>query len=724
MARPAPAAPTYWLKADAVTRRKLILVVVLFAAGMLVGKLVRPTTAPHVLTRHATPLVAHTDNPKAALAQLASASQSQPVAEMKKQTVSDADQLLRAGSIAAAAEIYDVLAQSAHGIPQLELVCRRGICHELQGDFESALADYRAVVGPSTPRLVVQTAQLGQARILIGTQLPDLAKPLLYDLIASSPSWISAGDAVQKSAQQLLACVYANEAAKNIAEHATDPGWIARPVPLFPVQNALELLLKPSAATSEQPTAAIQVASQSGKETHELLLTILTDRLSVQDFLQLLASATHLRFEWSMAAQQETLARTTQLAASRLSLPNILDAVLDPIGCTWETDQSSIRISRIADVAPDALDQQLRLRAVRTLRQVISAYPEDLSTPVAYLALANISLANGETDAAIAAYERLLTLFPRNPIKAETCFNLAKARMLRGDNAKAMESFYHVVDSTPGRELEPLAYLYLGRLMLEDGEPSKAIKPLVRAVALASDRRLSNASVLTLAAAYLFDQQPIAANQVLMEHSEGLQVEPDRDPAAFLAAVAAYRIATSPSQLQREGRRLLGALPHVDPAKFFGNYGYSLLGEAYSELQLEGPATEVYEKALKQGVSGFLGDQVTFELAALRLQRGEIDKARTLLNKLKAGPRQKWAVRSRLQLAEISYQAGKDDECLDACRQLLADTSHRVNKPSVLRIMGRVYERQGNHEKAAMCFGGLIPTDNVAGGAAAEGVVN
>jgi tetratricopeptide (TPR) repeat protein len=176
--------------------------------------------------------------------------------------------------------------------------------------------------------------------------------------------------------------------------------------------------------------------------------------------------------------------------------------------------------------------------------------------------------------------------------------------------------------------------------------------------------------------------------------------------------------------MQRDGRRLLGTLPHVDPASFFGRFGYALLGEAYNELQLEGPATDVYEKGLKQGIGGFLGDQMTFELAALHLQRGDIDKSQSLLNKLKAGPRKNWAVRSRLQLAEISYQAGKDDECLDACRQLLAETSNRVNKPSVLRIMGRVYERKGDHEKAAMCFGGLNPAESVAGGAAAEGKVN
>lgn len=631
-----------------------------------------------------------------------------------KKDLGYADGLLLEGDIAGANEAYESLARSAEGVTQLELKYRRGICYELLSEFEQALANYQSVVGQSTPTQIALAARLGQARVWIHSQLPELAKPLLFELLLNSPPWIPSGDAIQRESQQLLADVFANEAMQVTPKRLIDPKWIAQPALIFRQQLALDLVAEShsTAAQATRPDTHVTVDDRAGQDPQKILLTVLIERMAVHEVVQLLARTAQLNVEWSTQAQEESLARTTQMAVSRLSLANILDAVLDPIGCVWEFDKGTIHVRRTADVPTSVLAQIYHTRATRMLQQTIAANPDDQSTPASYLALANLAFADGHPDQAVASYQRLLQLFPRLPIKAEAYFNLAKAYMLLGDNGRARESLYKVADSAPGHALEPMAYLYLGHLHLEEGEAAKAIKPLARAVALATDRELRNLSILTLAAAYLVDQKSIAANQVLMEHSALLRSDPDRKPAAFLSAMAGFRTAATRSQVEREGRRLLAALTHVKPADFFGSYGYALLGEAYRDLQLEDSLVETYETALKEGVGNHWGELITYELAAVYFDHGEFDKAHVLLAALIASSGSAWIVKARLKMAEISFVTGKDRECLEACRQLFTVTEDSADKASILRLMGRVYERQGNHEQAAMCFGGIVPNDD------------
>jgi hypothetical protein len=55
------------------------------------------------------------------------------------------------------------------------------------------------------------------------------------------------------------------------------------------------------------------------------------------------------------------------------------------------------------------------------------------------------------------------------------------------------------------------------------------------------------------------------------------------------------------------------------------------------------------------------------------------------------------------------YAAGDDDRCLSMCRKLLETTNQDVGEQDVLKIMGRVFERQGNHQEAVLCFAGIVP---------------
>ena len=63
----------------------------------------------------------------------------------------------------------------------------------------------------------------------------------------------------------------------------------------------------------------------------------------------------------------------------------------------------------------------------------------------------------------------------------------------------------------------------------------------------------------------------------------------------------------------------------------------------------------------------------------------------------------------RARLADVEYQLGNYAECMRLCENVLATPEAKSVYGEVLKIMGEIYQAQGDHYTAALCFSGLAP---------------
>jgi tetratricopeptide (TPR) repeat protein len=134
-----------------------------------------------------------------------------------------------------------------------------------------------------------------------------------------------------------------------------------------------------------------------------------------------------------------------------------------------------------------------------------------------------------------------------------------------------------------------------------------------------------------------------------------------------------------------------------------------LVGRAYQELAMEDRMSAVYETALQKGVSGPLASEMSFAIAEAAIAQGRHDLATSRLSTIAESDNQPAALRAALRLAEICLAENQSEQCLYWCRKLTEHDAPADATP-LLRLMGRAYEQAGDHQRAALCFSGEIPT--------------
>ncbi len=196
----------------------------------------------------------------------------------------------------------------------------------------------------------------------------------------------------------------------------------------------------------------------------------------------------------------------------------------------------------------------------------------------------------------------------------------------------------------------------------------------------------------------------------LAEHRELFTDSPDEPNAAFLSALARFRARGSDTDRVRFGRGLTAALAHADPSRFFSFVGYLLVGQAYEEIGLPSEMEAVFETAIRTGRDNYLRQQMAFVLAQRYVNEGRLEDAQRLLEQLADSHDPVWARQAKMEMARLAMSAGRLNECLDLCYELIAEAEAADEKAEILKLMGSVYQKQQDYYRAAICFAGLVPT--------------
>jgi len=629
------------------------------------------------------------------------------------------DGKLLAGDPGGALRRYEsLLAQVPNGVSD-PLRYRIALCAESLGKLDRAMNEYKRLASRAAGGRIGVAAQLGQARIWSESNRAVLARRVMWNLLLRDRSNGAISPDLRAECVHRLAQLLAHQTIDPTSnDFASDSvivdaplRWSMREALLWIMNDADESqTLEPEKGEAKEPEeAAVRLTQQLGRKAEETYLTASLPKMPVAVVIELLADKAHLELDWSAAARDRVSEHTVQLAVQETTLGIILDGISDSMELVWSGSADRIRLQTRSEADADFLRIFDFAVAERMLRRATTAFPDHELTDEAYSALGNIGVRRGQLEFACLQYEQFLRQFPQSDVRVGVYFNAAKAKLRLGERDEAMKYFYHVVDEGVGDLLQVAAFLYLGRLYLEDDQAKQAIRPLTRAVSQDPDGPLRATSAITLASAYLLVSNPHAANRVLMTHRSAFAEGPHYDQTAFLAALARHQAAISATRTAKEGQSLLAALSHVEGTDFFGAQGFVLLAEAYKRLGLIEPMYSTLIRGLEVDALGEVRARMLYELAEYHRGAGDLRTCTEILASLAIDGDGKWADRAKLRLADVMYAAGDDDQCLSMCHNLLETTDQSVDEQDVLKIMGRVLERQGNHREAAMCFAGIVP---------------
>ncbi|TVS19488.1 MAG: hypothetical protein EA424_08270 [Planctomycetaceae bacterium] len=635
-------------------------------------------------------------------------------------TLQDADASFFRGHWEVAKRQYEALAANWDGRLPDAVALRIAVAAEAVGQLDQALDEYQRLSQESDSAVIAASAKLGQARVWHELGRGANARQGLWTLLLQQEAYGDWAEECLAEATHRLAHQLKHEASRSEPTDLLDPmAVVSAPNPRA-MTEVLGWLLEhseaapsdgddPAAEPSEPQTAAFS-SRRLGPTVDELYVTVRLGRIGLLTLLERLAAEADIPIVVSVTARDCLVDYNLPLDVRELKLTILLDGLADLRQLVWTVVEDRIEIHCRNEVGEDAISSFFAQAADRMIRRAITTFPGHHLAAASSWAMADLLFARTDFESAVRRYQRLLDEFPRLDGRAGAHFNLAKSLLADGRTDAALRAFFHAVDHGVGDLVEPVAYLYAGRLLIEDDQLARATRPLGRSLALANSNRLRAESVLALASLHLLNGNPHAANQALMEHRPVLVIEPYRDQAAFLAALARYQAASSSTEQDRSARGLLEALSHVSPDNFWGAYGALLTATAYRELSLYGPANSILIQGASDGNLGTIRERMLFELARNHYRCGDLQPCMEVLRELILGRRSRWSDRAELLLVQSEFDAGNDETCLRLCRELLRSSTVPATRAALLAMMGRVYQRQGKHVEAAMCFTGHLPT--------------
>lgn len=623
-----------------------------------------------------------------------------------------ASALLRSGDFASADHNFVQAAQKFQIRPSGLLAYEIGICKEKLNDRNAAIQHYR-LAADSTDKAVAQAALLGQIRVLLQSGQTTEARSLLSQLALRSSDAILIKTGIAAEVAYQWANIAYHEANSHLPDSYLSSERVIDADTLNPGVNRLLQFVDASdqiIATSPE-SEGIQTIGAAGSHPDFAAVSILRKQVEVLSLIENIVSSLEQRLAISVEAETLLATRTASVNVQNLPVNNLLDLLLEPLQLQWEYEEKiqslSIRSSR--EVNPAKAQQLTRSRASQSLRSALSTYPDHHHAPTAFVALSNLAYYDGDYNRALNLNEDIISRYRESGIQQIASFNRAKCLLALERREDARAAFYHVVDQQTNSFVKPIAYLYLGEMYLSNGDPKSAVRSLTRAASLARDSQIMAMSAISLGIAYIEFDNPRMAIAALMKARKSLQDEPFANSAALLSAYSQYRTARTDEQMRRAGRSLTSAIVNADAREFFGFTGYTIMGRIYEELGMSSETARLYDEAVHLGIQQPLRQELALYLGKHYLAENKPDAFVQMMSLLEESKSGNWSKIAKRQIAEFALNKGEVQKCMNVCYELMDSDDEQDGKIQTLRLLGRAYESQRDHRKAAICFAGLLP---------------
>ena len=596
------------------------------------------------------------------------------------------------------------------------------LCHEFTGQLQTALAEYGRLRDGAYSERIRAACTLAIARI----HFRQNQFTLVDEILSSSLLHADGKRVSHEQANVLLSLAHYGQASLSHSQDLLDDNGLIAPVVDWRISEAFERFTreeqaKPAMASEspddfeDSPDVGEDDFGGEPSRPRSLDRQIVEARLarrSVLEQVETLAGRSGLKLVWTRKATRLAAAQSIPVEVSAMFLTSVLDRLLSPVGLAWHARGESIGIATVDELPDSAERRWYSGRAERSLWNASTRFPTHRLSSAILLATGNLSYAAGKSGEADAAYRDIVRRYTSSWQVADAYFNRAKVLLNLGRFEDARNEFLTALDHSRSGRVGGIALLFAGRVELELGNTVESIRPLLKSVAMLSKHedppgdKVAMVPVLTLACAWLMNGNPHAANDILLEHREALNSPPWNAQAAFLSSLARYRVGGNSFRLEREGRKLIASLVPIDPSNFFGTHGYMLVGEAWSELGVSSEMAATFTKAVAVNPSGVLKDAMVLRLAAFYMTSGDIGRAQRLYELI--GEQSPYAREAQLEIARGALASDDAEKCLSICNELTKQADS-LDLPQVLSLMGRVYEKQGDYKRAALCFAGMLP---------------
>lgn len=654
------------------------------------------------------------------------------------------DNLIREGNYPLATELLAEFAPQVSGLLKVRIQLRRGLCAELEGHWQTALVHYRSLTDSHSQTAISDAAAVATARVLIERGRRDVATAMLMRLLLSREQSMRKellGDVVHTLASGLAPVTrqhsLLNEDEWLTARHTSTPEGLLKSWGMLDAGKRLPL---------HQDVLNVR---QLTDDPSGVLVSLESESATVASVLQRVTQQIKWRLDVPESLIVTLQSRTMMFDCSELPLDVVLDAMLKSNSLTWSFQDQTISVLREdhpqandgltsehgmgKNAKPDVLQAQL-MSAERFQQLAINLAPEHSAAAVSYLLLGATVAKKGEVNRSIQLLRTAADTFPRSSAIGAMHLCLGKALLISGDRENALKHFYKTVDRVSGIETDTVAYLYIGRMLIENDTARDAVSPLMRALSLSEETIFEAPAALLLAAAYLQNGNAAAANSVLLNHRLVFEAGED-DPevlsvrtrqlatqAALISSLSRFW-GSNGTQRIREGRALLSSLTTTNADEWFGGHGAYLAGVAFAAVGLDSQRNAVFTKSLmgdhqfplQAKMTAMLSGDLNYEKslsASVAVEKKTPGIAATVPGTI---PKDRSAIdRTLLLKNEAAFRYGRHDEVLAACQIFLKDRTNvdsDIRKP-MLRLMGLVYQIQGQHQLAIRCLAGIAPTDD------------
>lgn len=625
--------------------------------------------------------------------------------------LSHADEDLASGNYVQAMRAYQALRQKSEGPPAASLLFRLALCAEAAGRHAAAIEAYRRISGTQTDPAWAGVARYGEARCLSAMNRHEgLQSELLRRVLLDETELLPV---VRNEILHLIGRDLWHEQSTVDTRDLLDdrtmavPEWTPDPIRLL---EELPLLIHQTPLKAGK--IAFQVLNYETQTPEGIRIRLNCGVTRMEILLTKLIEGCRISCDISEEALQILGGRTQQIHVSDQSLALLLDAMTITCGLTWRLQDTTVQILHPGEISEEEVRRFRLSAAERILRQAVMEGPNSPQIGHSRLALSSLLFSGGKASDAVQFLQVHMESAPRSVVAAETAFNLGKCLMILNDRDESRQAFLRSIDSSGGlTDVRIAAYIFYSRMLLEDNQTRHAIPAMMRGLAISKGSELEPFAALHLASLYLMQDNPQGANTVLMEHRDVLNESTAKAAGAFLSALSRFRAAVLADRREREGAAVVSALTEFRPENYCGGHWAVLTAEACQELGLSQQATEAWVLALKTLPPTDLRNKTVLKLASRYQADDQLEEARLLLSTLSSSEADQVSAQARLRSAELALEQNRPDETIQTCRHLIQESGESQVERAALRLMGKAYERQKNHQAAIYCFAGMLPDE-------------
>ncbi len=622
--------------------------------------------------------------------------------------VRNGDDALRTGNYSRAISIYRSLLPHTEGAHEASVRYRLALSSECANACKEALRQYQAIAQQFPQSTWNDVAQLGRIRCLAlesetGTLDTVVYRAILDNTVLTPP--------VRREVLHVAARGLSGVLLNPRRDDILNPQTLL--LAAWHIEPSLELARLPSLLETDPVPpgeSTFEVLQDFNDNPDDIYFRIYSRRASLRTLLTRMAEQTGLGLRLSRNAMEAMASRKHAIHAEDISMSLLLDGLCVPLGLSWHQQDSTVIVSASEDRTDEEKADYLFQRAERlldTARIDATDSPQSGHTKIAHGCLL---FEKGRTADAAHLFADLLQSGDRPELDIETSFNLGKCYQSLGQLAEAEQTWYRCVD-TGGRDrfTRTAAFLCLSRLQLEDARFQKAASSLAMAVDLSAGSPLEQQATALLGSAYLMAGNAPAANTAMFEHRGAIEDETVRQTVAFVAALARYHSAGLSKRQQIEAQDVVATLTHFDPSAAFGDHWHVLAAQACDELGLAEPAVAHYAQAVQSLNDGGLRQVAMLRLAERYRDDDRLQDAGKILQAAAVKDTSPLTHEIELQKADLTLRQGNTQATIELCHPIAVGAAEQSIRRRALKLMGRAFEKQGDHESAVYCFAGMLP---------------